>query len=112
MKVFEITSRSDASKIPSPLSIFRPFLGGLHLSMLSKSRRTASSFSKNFLSLIDFQTISEQIFTKQEIEQFLFNLEDLGFDFVRNQNSLGLVVQNKGLYSSEFILGNVLIFLI
>jgi hypothetical protein len=107
MKAFEITSRSDASKVTSPLSIFRPFLGGVHLSTTSRARRTASSFSKNFLSLIDFQAISEQIFSKTEIEEFLFNLEDLGFDFVRNQNTLGIVVQNKGLYSSEFILGKM-----
>jgi hypothetical protein len=106
IKAFEITNRADASKVVSPFSIFRPYLGSLHLSASSRQRRTSSSFSKNFLSLIDFQNIAEKIFTQKEIEEFLLNLEDLGFDFVRNQNSLGVVIQNKNLYTSEFILGN------
>lgn len=106
LRDFELTSRADPSKVTSPLSIFRPFLGGVHLSAASRALRTSSSFSKNFLSLIDYQAIAERIFTRTEIDRFLENLECLGFDFVRNQNSLGLVVQNRSLYSSELILGS------
>lgn len=104
-KTFKISSDSDFDTIISPMTIFKPFLGSAYVPASSRIRRSkTNTFSKNFLSVSELGGFAEQIFSPKEIEEFQINLEELGFDFVRKTNIIGLVVKNPNLYTSELIL--------
>ena len=86
----------------SPLTIFKKNTGTANI---SSKRISKNSFANTYLNISDFNQFAKKIFSENEITEFVQKLDHLGFDFIQNQNIVGLVVQNPNLYFSELILG-------
>lgn len=106
-RFFQITTAESPRKVKSPLTILRKYTPRASKSAFPyKTKSEKDSMSKNFFNLSDLEPIAKKIFSESEIEDFKRSFDELGFDFIRNENRLGLVVKNPALYASKFTFGN------
>ena len=105
-RFFQISTVESPRKVKSPFTILRKYAAKKSKSAFPyKTKSSKDSMSKNFFDMTDYETTAKKIFSEDEIASFKTDFDLLGFDFIRNENRLGVVIKNPALYASKFSMG-------